>query len=242
MKKYFHLIYTTIGLIISFGYIFSSCSNPSKEKEKPVTTKKTDSEIVDTINKISTSTNFIIVSGVSFGDILPTSSEKDLIQIFGEENVIRDSIHIGEGYYEIGTTVFKNSPNEISIIWNDSKNVKSPSYITVKGSNSNWVTNQGIQIGTSLKQLETINGGPFTMTGFAWDYAGTIIEWKNGKLAAIAGESNDKMLIRLGEYENLKITPEEYQQLIGDIAFESSNKLLQKMNPIVYQMVFGFIH
>lgn len=240
MKNNSYLIPKTIGLIFSIGIVLSSCSYPSKDIEKTTAIKKSDSVEVSTMTEVNTTkTNFIIVPGVSFGDILPNSSEKDLIKIFGEENVIRDSIDIGEGFHVFGTKIFHGTTDEITLTWIEGAEFEKPSHIIVNDISSRWETEQGIMIGSTLKQLEKINGGYFRMTGFGWDYAGTILEWKGGKLEKIVGTNYEKnMIIRLGEPANMKISQEEYFKLLGDQLFDSSIDLLQKMNPVVNQMVF----
>ncbi len=230
MKSVFYLAAT-------FILIASSCSTPSNE-EKNTSSGNSDEKDIDTSsttkNKII---NFEIVPGKSVGDILPDTDEKKLIEIYGAQNVSRDTIWREEGMFQLGTCVFHGTPNEICITWKDAKKLERPRHLYIRQAGSKWKTKEGIALGTSLKELEKINAGEFTMTGFGWDFAGTVIEWRKGKMQEIAGEYNDHFLIRLGEPEEMGITDEEYQTLLGDIPLKSSNALLQKMNPTVYEMI-----
>jgi len=47
------------------------------------------------------------------------TTKKDLINQFGEQHIIQDTIFIEEEYYEIGTKIFPDTKNEVSIIWKD---------------------------------------------------------------------------------------------------------------------------
>jgi hypothetical protein len=47
---------------------------------------------------------------------------------------------------------------------------------------SAWVRADGVRLGLSSTELETLNGGPFAFYGFGWDYGGTISDWRGGKL------------------------------------------------------------
>lgn len=215
--------------------IIDSCSSAGTKQEKNTTS--TNTEVKDTLEEQPKEINFEIIIGKSAGDILPDTDEKKLIEIFGAQNVSRDTIWREEGMFQLGTCVFHGTPDEICITWKDAKKLERPHHLYIRQSGSRWKTKEGISMGTSLKELEKINGGEFTMTGFGWDFAGTVIEWRKGKMQEIAGEYNDHFLIRLGEPEDKGITDAEYQTLLGDIPLKSSNALLQKMNPTVYEMI-----
>ena len=47
---------------------------------------------------------------------------------------------------------------------------------------SAWMRADGVRLGLSSTELETLNGGPFAFYGFGWDYGGTISDWRGGRL------------------------------------------------------------
>lgn len=132
----------------------------------------------------SATNDWICISGVRVGPITATTTESDLIKIFGKKNVAREEIHVDEGYFEIGTFVFKGTPNEIAIFWkqpNDS-GLQFPDSVIIDSAGSNWKTDDGLAIGTTIEELISINGDHIVFAGFGWDYEGIIYDWGNGKL------------------------------------------------------------
>lgn len=59
-----------------------------------------------------------------------------------------------------------------------------------------WKTPQGVSIGTTLKELEKLNGGPFKLAGFAWDYEGAIISWEEGKMSRVFDRGKTYLRLR----------------------------------------------
>ncbi|HHS12750.1 MAG TPA: hypothetical protein ENN03_03150 [bacterium] len=107
------------------------------------------------------------------GVITSGTSESDLIRFFGKEHVERVSIHLGEGELAEGTVLFPGKESEVSILWQEA--FRNPVSVTITG--AEWKTEQNIGVGSSLEQVEAANGGPFEITGFAWDYPGRTLEW-----------------------------------------------------------------
>ena len=57
---------------------------------------------------------------------LPQTSVAKLVERFGEANVTTEQIYIGEGFYEEGTVLFKNSDEKkVEILWKDPELLKS---------------------------------------------------------------------------------------------------------------------
>ena len=94
--------------------------------------------------------------------------------LFGAENVVADDIPVGEGAVDLGTVIFPEFPRErVEILWKDAELRRSPRTVGIVGDESDWVTNHGVTLGVDLKTLEYINGAPFMLAGFGWDYGGT---------------------------------------------------------------------
>jgi hypothetical protein len=94
----------------------------------------------------------------------------------------------------------------------------------------------GITIGTTLRELEKINGAPFQLAGFEWDYSGTVTSWGAGKLKDEFAGSYD-VTIRLGGKLD-SLSEQESLSVLGDKDFPSNNGVMQKLNPRIYQIIF----
>jgi hypothetical protein len=89
-----------------------------------------------------------------------------------------------------------------------------------------------------------MNGKPFVVTGFGWDYGGNVLSWGNGKLAKL--DCNGRLIltldaprIRAGEY-TVKLAPEEMHAVSGVPEVASTEPAMRKLNPSVVGMLFQF--
>jgi hypothetical protein len=102
-----------------------------------------------------------------------------------------------------------------------------------------WHLANSISFGTSLRELERLNGRPFQLAGFEWDYSGTVTDWNDGHLQETLN-SCGQVLIRLQpRYTPKGWTAQQqklYQQVMGDDNFASSNPAMQQLNPVVYSI------
>lgn len=94
-------------------------------------------------------------------------------------------------------------------------------------------------MGTSLKELERMNGRPFLLAGFAWDYSGTVTSWKKGALTKNF-ETDGHVILRLDSPRSNAVAEAEYNEVLGDRDYPSNNSVMQKLNPRVYQVVWLF--
>lgn len=186
-------------------------------------------------------TSYTIVPGVSVGEITARTSKADLIRIYGSKNVRDAKIGLGEGEAVPGTVIFPNIPSKkLEIVWKDKKSKKSPEFIQLYGDKSLWKTKEGISLGTSLKELEKINGKPFVLAGFEWDYSGAFFSWNDGKLAKPFGNEGEKATLRLSPKDFDKVLRKDLDAVVGDGQFSSANKAMQRINPRVYFMIVTF--
>jgi len=169
----------------------------------------------------------------------PDTSEEALRRYFGSSQVSRQMIDVGEGELEDGSVVYPNSPRlTILVLWKDLLGRRRPSSIRLR-KGSTQVIYEGIGIGTTLKAIERLNGRPFQLAGFDFDYSGTVTSWRGGRLEKVSGPACE-IKVRL-----LPILPKSpsRQQLAageateGDRDFESSNPNMQLLNPRVYEVL-----
>ncbi|MCI0349941.1 MAG: hypothetical protein L0Z53_11000 [Acidobacteriales bacterium] len=165
-------------------------------------------------------------------------SRRSLTTAYGKENVADKPVYVGEGESVAGTVLFPDDPERhIEILWKDAQQ-SAPSSVRVTGEKSHWRLAHGISLGASLRELEQINGGSFTLAGFGWDYSGTAISWNEGRLKLFEG----RVTLRLAPEPEKKdaVSPEEYGAVTGDRDFSSAHPVMQKLNPRVYQVVIQF--
>lgn len=123
------------------------------------------------------------------GPIRPSSSIDDLVRLFGLENVRQQTVYGAEGTekYE-ASVIFPETPNQLIVFWKDNQYGIVPSSVSIRQQGSAWKTVQGIQIGTTLAELNAINGRPFSFFGFGWDYGGSVhVQWNGGTMASVRG-------------------------------------------------------
>lgn len=179
---------------------------------------------------------WLIKPGISVGRITKNSTETDLIKFFGKENVVRGKIPIGEGQSIDGTIIYKGTNDQLYVIW---KNSFTPpiNRIIIRKKNTKWKTNDGITIGSSLNDLIKLNGKDFTISGFEWDYPGTIITWNNGKL-----EENYK----IGKKFAANFVPTNtamvkgYETVLGNKGRTTDNQIFKSLNLKIESMAIIF--
>lgn len=189
----------------------------------------------------SSPNNFYCIPGVQAGNVKANSSEASLVAMLGAENVVRDSVYIGEGYYEKGTTLFKGTPDEAQILWKDTVNYANPTSVMIRsaqGKPNQWLVDSGVVMGMTLKEVEKINGKPFKIAGFGWDYGGFVTDWQRGKLAGKNEPEN--LVIRF--YYNIEDDKlgAIADKVLGEGPFLSSDPAMQQLNPKVVEITIGF--
>jgi hypothetical protein len=193
--------------------------------------------------------NWIIEPGIRVGPVMAKSSEAELLKQLGKSMVKQSQIDVGEGEELPGTLLFPDDPEKtLQILWKDQEARRYPAQIIIKGDHSVWHTTEGISLGTTLVEIEKLNGGRVHITGFGWDYSGTIIDAANGKLKFLGtneGAADIKgrtLLVRLdpSEADIKKISSDEFHTVLGDGILRFDNAVIQKLNPRVYEIVVVF--
>jgi hypothetical protein len=116
----------------------------------------------------------------------PTTTEAALVRQYGRANVVRGMVYIAEGNETRGTIVFPNDEaKRVEIVWRDTRQRQRPEWIRVPAG-SRWATIAGIRNGTSLVDVEKLNGKPFQLSGFDWDFGGLVTDWRKGALAKLS--------------------------------------------------------
>ena len=174
--------------------------------------------------------------GQRVGPINPSTSEVDLRALFGDAAISNADVDLGEGFVTPGTVVYQNDPERrIEIIWRDSQRI-SPKEVRLTGKASKWATDDGVSLGTTLKEVEILNGYPFRLAGFDFDYGGTVVDCGKGRLTYLGCRTfSRKWTVRFASDQ--RPPSPEYRQVIGDHVFSSGHPAMQAVNPTVYQLI-----
>jgi hypothetical protein len=162
-----------------------------------------------------------------------------LRRYFGPSQVSRQMINVGEGELEDGSVIYpKTSRLTILVLWKDSVGRRHPSSVRLR-KGSTQVIYEGIGIGTTLKALERLNGRPFQLAGFDFDYSGTVTSWLGGHLEEVSGPVCE---IKVRLLPDLPKSPSREQLAAGEATegdrdFRSSDANMQLLNPRVYEVL-----
>jgi hypothetical protein len=189
----------------------------------------TDSLAVDSAQYKTEAARPVAASTDVLDSLLKYDSEQELIAAFGDQ--VKHSMGNypeGMGTYP-NTLLYPDTPDEVEFVWDDTVAFKTLSTINISGEKrTRWKTAEGVTLGTTMKELEKLNGKSFSFSGFGWDYGGSV-SWDDGELS----KRNIYVTLNLPPVEPM---PAEYDNLMGDTNFETKSPLAQRANPIVYSL------
>ncbi|MFB2897100.1 hypothetical protein ACE1CI_29650 [Aerosakkonemataceae cyanobacterium BLCC-F50] len=172
----------------------------------------------------------LVIPGERVGPITKNTSRQDLVKLFGASTLQDRKISGPEGIGEFAATrVNLGTQRSFTVVWTDAKRTKPA---TIRDFGSAWKTPQGIGIGTSLAELRK-QLGEFQLYGLAWDYSGTIL-LENTKLSNYKGKLNLQVAPAPDAAKNF---PRQYQAVMGDATFSSSNPNWQPLGMRIQQMI-----
>ncbi len=154
------------------------------------------------------------------GPVTPEINRDRLVAMLADDAVER-AVYIGEGQCAPGMVLFPETLNEAEIIWLDDDG-STPATVQLRSSGSDWRTNKGVTVGTSLKELEHLAGDVVTFSGFGWDYGGSLL-W-----AEEEGDLHLRLLPGGGEMEQVSGDP-LYREILGDREVRSDHPLVRRM-------------
>ncbi len=135
----------------------------SNTSETPQTaTPKTDAPVK----------SITVVPMQQVGLITANMTEAEIKQAYGETNVVR----VNRG--DVKTAIFPNTNKELEITWKKGQDFKKLETAIIR--KGDWKTAEGIGIGTTVEELNAINGKPVELFQREENYA--MVRWKNGKI------------------------------------------------------------
>jgi hypothetical protein len=149
----------------------------------------------------------------------------DLVKIYTAAYVKLGKIHAAEGQEQPGAIIFQGTANELQVgFTEDGQKIE---FVRIVG--AAWATKEGLRVGTTLAELERLNGGPFQFSGFGWDYGGGV----TARGRALKGIGITIAYTKNGESK-------EAQRVMGDRLFSSRHPALKNLGVVVSQLVIGF--
>jgi hypothetical protein len=165
-----------------------------------------------------------IILGQRVGPITENTTHSQLVDIYGAGNVSDTDYSIGEGKTVPCTIIFPGTTREATVIWAlDRKNEK-VDRVVITG--EKWLLPEGIRYGDDLDKVEEINGDPFMIYGFGWDYGG-VGYFKGGKL-------DRQAQIWFGPSVS---EGTDYNAVLGDSLFNSTDATMRAVDPRVVEVV-----
>jgi len=161
------------------------------------------------------------------GPFAKTVTHARLVKAFGKRNVAVEAVGTGEGETVKASVVFpRDRVRRIEVLWIDEKRLRRPAEIRT-GVESTWRTAQGVRRGMTLSEIEALNGRPFELWGFGFDYGGTTLDWKDGALAQQAGDCT--LTLRF----TMRDGADNDGVYLGEQSLMSDSEAMRKARPVV---------
>ena len=161
----------------------------------------------------------LIVPGSRVGPILSGDTEQTIIDRLGPDRVQRGEYMVGEGEMLEVTYVFPGTEKELILLWT-AEDFTHLREVRISKAGAPWKTEAGLTVGSTLKEVQEMNGKPFLMSGFQWDYAGSTMSWNLGNLPP-------DLVLTFAEPKRV------HKSLLGDLELRSDSDRLRRANPKV---------
>ena len=167
------------------------------------------------------------------GAFAADSSEARLIETYGAGNVVTGEVPGPEGSTLLATTIFPNdAAKKQEFGWWDETKLENLAYVTVP---AGVTTPGGLEIGMSIAAVEALNGAPFELYGFFWDYGGTAVT-SGGTFENLPGGCTVSFRFAVGDYPaDLDVGP-----ISGDSLIHSSEPLLKTVGAHIDTLTIGY--
>ena len=164
--------------------------------------------------------------------VAPGDSAKSLMQRYGQEAIIQDDLSTGvEDIIYKGVVLLPQAADwRIEVSFTDETMNRVTGLILYnKAKTSHWNV-AGVRLGSSLAEVQKINGKPFLVNDFDSDFAGFVRNWKGGVLGRPL-PGGCRITVRFGK--------DDGNPPSGDL-ISSDNAQLVKWGPVVEQIELNF--
>jgi hypothetical protein len=172
-------------------------------------------------------TDNTIILGKRVGLIKPGMAAADIEKAYGKGHLKNMDLPGPEGSTFPGAKLFEGTERELEIVWDpDQEDKKIVFDVRILG--TAWKFENGLKAGITIEEVEKINGKPFKVAGFSWDYGG-YANFEGGKLEG-------KVSLRFNPS-----TDDIPDHLQGDKELSSTDKKLRAVKPVVEEMITVFM-
>ena len=182
-----------------------------------------------------------LLSPIRVDAVHPNSRLADLLAIYGTARVHDTLVEVGEGYVCHGSRITFSSGERLEVAWRDAARREAPAFVRVMG--KRWKTAEGLSLGLRLSEVAALNGRPFELSGFGWDYGGTVGAWRGGRLSYLAGEAGSGLVLRFTPERAAiaEVGAEAYAGVSGDgPPLLSNHPVLQALDPPLGAILLRF--
>ncbi|MBU2706012.1 hypothetical protein KCM76_08455 [Zooshikella marina] len=168
----------------------------------------------------------LIIPGQQVGSIKLNDSLSSVRKHIGKHNMLVEEIPLDEDTHLKHVTVYpENEEKQLVLQLDENERVEAIIIDRVTEDEVPCYHNkEGIVIGLTLRDIEKMNGKPFKLTGFDWDFQGTVSSWEDGHLENVMRG----LAVRL-----LPDADDKYSEIVGEEIFMSSHPEMQQVNPTV---------
>lgn len=171
------------------------------------------------------------------GPFAKEASHASLVEAFGPENAVMQQVAGAEGETTMATVLFPNDPKRrLEVFWTDEAAHSGPTIVIGREAKA-WSFGE-IAIGTKMAEIEAMNGGPFKLFGFDWDYGGRSSDWQGGKLSKPL-EGGCRVSFGFSYPENAD--DQFVSKVVGDSEFSSDNPNMRKIEPFVTEIMITYV-
>ncbi len=165
----------------------------------------------------------------------PDMTEDQMRERFGAANVTQANVDMAEGQTEPGTILFANDPTRrAEVHWVDPQARMRIAQIRIGQGATAWTGPGGLKVGAPLAEVERVNGRPFTLSGFEWDYGGIPQNMRGGTLAATGpDECTNGLRFTLGANPGANAAS-------GDREFSSDSAEVRAANAVLNELSIGW--
>ena len=163
------------------------------------------------------------------------SSEALLIETYGKDNVVTGQVYGPEGMTYLASTVYPDDADrKMKFSWFNEDELTQLSSVELAPSQAGP---GGVRIAMSVGEVQAINGEPFTIGGFWWDYGG-YAGFETGQLAGpLQGECY--LSLRFSPADDIPAAVDT-TPIAGEVVIPSDEGLLELVDTRVVGMSIGY--
>ena len=162
--------------------------------------------------------------------VRPDDTLADLQARLGPASVVAEVLPGPEGESTPAWVLYPDHPTRRLDVYLDATGER-PESIVAGAAATDWVRGDGVRVGLDLAGLAALNGRSFVMSGFGWDYGGTVLDWNGG---AIAPDGRQAGFVRLCAPESSQALDHD-QYPMGEAGVDSDLPVLRDHPPSVCQ-------